>query len=126
MSNSDNQHYKEQAVGTMTQGELLLLLYDELVKRSLRAELALQKEQYDLFEQSIDRAIEIVRHLDDTLDRQYPISRELHRLYDYFSVQLNRVKFGRRVEELQHLKPMFTDLRDSFRTAAQNTAGGKT
>ena len=27
------QQYKEQSINTMTQGELLLLLYDELVKR---------------------------------------------------------------------------------------------
>ena len=44
------QNYKEQAINTMTQGELLLVLYDELVKRAKRAELALEKEEYTLFE----------------------------------------------------------------------------
>ena len=39
------QNYKEQAINTMTQGELLLVLYDELVKRAKRAELALEKEE---------------------------------------------------------------------------------
>ena len=38
------QQYKTDAVGTMTQGELLVLLYDELVKRAARAGLFLQKE----------------------------------------------------------------------------------
>ena len=32
------QQYKEQSIYTMTQGELLNLLYDELMKRLLRAE----------------------------------------------------------------------------------------
>ncbi|MEI3361553.1 MAG: flagellar protein FliS [Oscillospiraceae bacterium] len=40
------QQYKEQSINTMTQGELLLLLYDELVKRATRAELALDKQDY--------------------------------------------------------------------------------
>lgn len=52
------QQYKEQSINTMTQGELLLLLYDELVKRATRAELALDKQDYPLFEASIDRCLE--------------------------------------------------------------------
>ena len=31
------QHYREDVLNTMTQGELLLLLYDELVKRLTQA-----------------------------------------------------------------------------------------
>ena len=103
----------------MTQGELLLLLYDELVKRATRAELALDKQDYPLFEASIDRCLEIIRYLDDTLDRQYPISAELSRLYEYFGYELNRVKVGRNRKELQRVKPMLADLRDTFRTASK-------
>ena len=116
------QQYKEQSINTMTPGELLMLLYDELVKRAARAELALQKEEYPLFEASIDRCIDIVRYLDDTLDRSYPISRELHRLYDFFCYDLSRVKVGRNKAELERLRPMLADLRDTFRTAEKSTA----
>ena len=63
---------KEQTINAMSQGELLLLLYDELVKRLMQAELALGKENYSLFETSVGRSLEIIRYLDDTLDRQYP------------------------------------------------------
>lgn len=112
------QQYKEQSISTMTQAELLLLLYDELVKRLMRAEFALEKKELPLFEQSVDRCLDIIRHLDDTLDFQYPISNDLHRLYDYFCYELSRVKFGLNMEELQRVKPMLIDLRDSFRTSA--------
>lgn len=111
------QQYKEQSVNTMTQGELLLLLYDELVKRIMRAELALEKGDLPLFEASIDRCVEIIRYLDDTLDRQYPISHDLHRMYDYFSYELGRIKIGRNMEVLKRVKPMLIDLRDTFRIA---------
>lgn len=116
------QHYKEQSINTMTRGELLMLLYDELVKRLTRAELALNKEDYPLFEQSVTRCREILRYLDDTLDMQYPISRDLHRLYDYFSYELSRVQVGRNAEVLATVKPQLTDLRDTFREA-QKTGG---
>ena len=107
----------------MTQGELLLLLLDELVKRLIRGDLALEQEDYDLFDASITRCIDIVRYLDDTLDRKYEISLQLHRLYDFFCYDLNRVKIGRNKEELARLRPMITDLRDSFRTAEQTSSG---
>ena len=117
------QQYKEQTLSTMTQGELLLLLLDELVKRLIRGDLALEQEDYDLFDASITRCIDIVRYLDDTLDRKYEISLQLHRLYDFFCYDLNRVKIGRNKEELARLRPMITDLRDSFRTAEQTSSG---
>ena len=103
------QGYKEQGINDLSQGELLLLLYDELVKRLLRADLALGKEDYPLFEASVDRSLDIIRYLDDTLDMQYPISRNLNRLYDYFSFELNRVKAGRNKEELERVRVMVSD-----------------
>lgn len=119
------QQYKEQSISTMTQGELLLLLYDELVKRLMRCDLALQKQDYALFDESVDRSIAILRYLDDTLDRNYPISAELARLYEFFLFQLSRVKAGRNKTELDHIRPMISELRDSFRTADKNSAAAK-
>ena len=115
------QGYKEQGISDMNPGELLLLLYDELVKRLLRAGLALDKKDYALFEASIDRCLDILRYLDDTLDMQYPISRNLNRLYDYFSYELNRVKAGRNKTELDRMKTMVGELRDTFREAHKTT-----
>lgn len=114
------QGYKEQGINEMSQGELLLLLYDELVKRLLRAGLALDKKDYPLFEASVDRGLDIVRYLDDTLDMHYPISRNLNRLYDYFSYELNRVKAGRNRKELERVRVMAAELRDTFREAEKN------
>ena len=116
------QQYKQQSVNTMTPGELLIVLYDELVKRAARADLALEREDYPLFEASMDRCVDILHYLDDTLDRQYPISEELHRLYDFFCYDFSRVKAGRNREELGKLRPMIADLRESFRSAEKATA----
>lgn len=118
------QHYKEQSISTMTQGELLLLLYDELVKRVMRAEIALKKKDYPIFEASVERSLDILRHLDDTLDRQYPIANDLHRMYNYFCYELNRVKVGLNMTELQRIKPMLVELRDTFRTASTSASEG--
>lgn len=116
------QHYREDALNTMTPGELLLVVYDELVKRLTQAELLLTKEDYTAFENAVDRAVDIVHYLDDTLDRQYPISLDLARLYDFFCYELSRVKSGRNKTELERIKRMASELRESFRTAEKNTS----
>lgn len=116
------QHYREQSVNTMTSGELLLLLYDELVKRLTQAEISLDKQDYPTFEGAVTRSVDIIHYLDDTLDRQYPISAQLTRLYEYFCYELSRVKAGRNRTELARVKRMACELRESFRTADKNTS----
>lgn len=117
------QQYKQQSINSMTPGELLLMLYDELVKRSTLASMALEKEDWPQFEQAMDRCIDIVNYLDETLDRKYPISRDLSRMYDYFTYEMGRIKTGRNKKELARLRPMLVDMRDTFRTAEKNSGG---
>lgn len=116
------QRYREESLNTMTQGELLLLLYDELVKRLRQADLEMGKQNYENFEKAVDRAAEIIRYLSDTLDHRYPISGNLSRLYEYFCYELSRVKAGRNQEELMRVTRMVSELRDSFRQA-EKTSG---
>ena len=103
------QQYKQQSVGSMTPGELLLLLYDELVKRATMASIALDKEDFPAFEAAVDRCTDIVNYLDETLDRQYPISQDLSRMYEYFTYQLGRIKIGRNKQELERLRRCVAD-----------------
>lgn len=116
------QQYKQQSVESMTPNELLLLLYDELVKRATLASIALGKEDYETFESAVGRCIDIVNYLDETLDRQYPISRELSRMYEYFTYQLGRIRIGRNKKELELLRPLLADMRDTFHAAEKNSA----
>lgn len=117
------QQYKQQSINSMTAGELLLLLYDELVKRSTLASMALDKQDFPQFENSVDRCVDIVNYLDDTLDHQYPISKDLSRMYEFFTYQLGRIKIGRNKQELEKLRPMLAEMRDAFHTAEKNSGG---
>ncbi|MCF0151374.1 MAG: flagellar export chaperone FliS [Firmicutes bacterium] len=115
-----NQKYKEQSINTMTPEELLLLLFDELVKRLLRAELELKAKNFDQFEESVTRAIDIIQYLSNTLDRSYEVSAGLDKLYEYFIYQLGRAKIGRNQEVLGSVKDYVSQLRDTFRQAKAN------
>ena len=111
------QQYKMQSVNTMTRGEMLLLLYDELVKRLTKAELALEKEEFDIFDASVKRAQEIVQYLQETLNTEYSISRDLQRMYDFCLYEISRLQAGRKKTVIEELRPLVIELRDAFREA---------
>lgn len=113
------EQYKMQSVNTMTSGEMLLLLYDELLKRLARAQVALEDENYDLFNQSVQRSKEIVQYLDFTLNMEYKISYELRRMYEFFLYELSRLQAGRKIAVIQELKPLVGELRDAFKEASK-------
>ena len=116
------EQYKMQSVNTMTRGEMLLLLYDELIKRLTRAQIALEDKNYDLFDRSVQRSREIVRYLDDTLNMEYHISFELRRMYEFFLFELGRLHAGRTSAVIQELKPLVAELRDAFKEASKTAA----
>lgn len=116
------EQYKMQSVNTMTNSEMLLLLYDELMKRLARAQVALEDEDYDLFNQSVQRSRDIVQYLNLTLNMNYKISYELRRMYEFFIFELGRLQAGRKVAVIQELKPLVSDLRDAFREASKSVA----
>ena len=121
MNRNGYQQYKEQSVNTMTQGEMLLLLFDELLKRLTRAELALDKEDYELFAKSVTRSREIVCYLRDSLDPQYEISNELRRMYEFFLYEFGRLEAGRKKEIIGEVRPLVAELRDAFAEADKMT-----
>ena len=94
--------YKESTIYSMSNLELLLLLYDEAVKRLKMAQIALEDKKYDTFEEYLEKTGRIVRYLIQILDMQYPISKDLKRIYEYLIYDISRVKAGRerRAEEI--------------------------
>ena len=111
------QQYKQQSISTMTKSEMLILLYDESIKRLALAQIALEKENYEQFEDSVKKKKKIIRYLSSILDRKYAISSDLYRLYDYFLFQLGRLRAGRNKEIIGELKQKISELRDTFKEA---------
>ena len=110
-------NYKEQSLQTMTNGELLLLVFDELVKRMKRAKLCIERDQDKVFIESIDKSREIVTYLIRTLDHKYPISDELNRLYVFFNQELAYISSSKSVQRIDTLLPMIEDMRETWKQA---------
>lgn len=112
------QQYKVQSVNTMTSGEMLILLFDELVKRLKKAGILLEHKNYELFEKEAQRAEDIVVYFRGTLNRNYEISAELDRMYEFFQYQIIRLKAGRKKVIADELIPLVTELRNAFQEAS--------
>ena len=119
------QQYKTQSINTMTKAEMLILLYDELIKRLTRAEMALKNQNFTAFDEAVTRCKEIVDYLASTLDKKYDISKELSKMYEYFQFELARLSAGRKVEVIAEFKPLIIELRDTFKEADKINSGEK-
>ena len=111
------EQYKEQSINTMTKGEQLVLLFDEVVKNLKKSEIAIETKNYELLDVSIQKAADIVRYLISILDRSIPISNELYRMYDFFLYEFNRIKAGRNADVIEEVKELVIEMRDAFREA---------
>ena len=99
--------YKESTIYSMSNLELLLLLYED--------------KKYETFEECLGRTGRIVRYLIQILDMQYPISKDLKRIYEYLIYDISRVKAGRerRAEEIPRISHILSELRDAFNQAGK-------
>lgn len=113
--------YKEKSIYSMSSGELLLLLFDETIKRLTRAEQSLKDENYEDFDDCMTRTSRIVRYLIEILDMQYPISWDLRRIYEYLIYDISVVKAGRirKIDEIGRIRHILSELREAFDGASR-------
>jgi len=117
MATNPYQKYKEQSIMTMTQGELLNVLFETCVKRMNAAVLYIEEKRYDLANENIKKSINIIRYLDETLDKSYEISDNLAALYDFFIYQLTNANVKKDAEMIKEIIPMVDDLGKAFKEA---------
>ncbi len=117
------QKYKEASIYSMSSAELLQILYEEALSRLSKAEIALDDQAYDLFDDCLFRVSRIVRYLDDILDMQQPMSRDLRRIYSYLIMDLSKIKAGRehQREEIPRIRHILAELGGAFEEASRKT-----
>lgn len=115
------QKYKAQSIYSMSGVELLLLLYDEAIKRLKKAEYALKDRDYGVFDDCITRVVRIIRYLNSILDMEQPISRDFRRIYEYLFYDLSLIRAGRerRLDDIEKVIHLLNEFRDGFEEAGR-------
>lgn len=115
------QKYQQQSVMTMTQGEMLTKLYDEVIKQLNATKVFNEEKDYTSANAASQKAQRILRHLDMTLDDQYEISGNLSALYNYFIRRLVEANIKKENEPIDEVLPMIVDLKETFIKADHST-----
>lgn len=111
--------YQQQMVTTMTQGEMLLKLYDESLKQIEIARNAIMQKNVAVMDKALTKAGKIVSYLRETLDFRYAVSANLSKLYDFFSTQLVMASVKKDVKILDDIAPLLRELRETFDECAK-------
>lgn len=123
--------YKSQSLSTMAQGELLVKLFEEMMKQCRLAAIAIHEKDYATTNDCLLKAQTIVSTLAGSLDMRYPISKNLRELYIFLAQQLLKANMDKSIKTLKEIAPIMKELRDSFLQAEkisrreQHAVGGK-
>ena len=114
------QQYQRQSVMTMTQGEMLTKLYEEVIKQMSGAKICLTEKDLSGVNNALQKAQRILFYLKSTLDFKYEISGNLDALYDFFIERTVQANLKKDAAMLDEIIPMIEDLRDTFVQADRN------
>lgn len=115
------EQYKTQTINSMTNGELLILLFDEVIKNLKIACMMLQEQNYETSEKCTQKSKDIINYLINILDRQYPISQELYQLYAFFNQKIISAEIKQDPKILEEIIPLIEDLRQTWTEANRLT-----
>lgn len=115
------QQYKEQSLSTLTPGELLVKLYDEIIKQLRIAKLGIEKKDFGSVNNALDKTQTILGTLESSLNMDYEVSKNLRELYIFMAQQLMQANLKKDVGPIDDCLPLVRDLRESFDQADKIT-----
>lgn len=99
---------------TMTKGEMLTKLYDEIIKQLNNGIHHINANDIASADPCLQKARTIFDYLQSTLDKQYDISANLQSLYRFFNEQIMTAIIRKQVKPLEEIIPMVEELKDAF------------
>jgi flagellar protein FliS len=113
--------YQEQAILTATPGQLVVLLYDGIVRFLRQADAAFGEGAIAHGHERLGRAEAIVDELQATLDMsQGEVAQNLEGIYVFWKKLLWEIRLERDREKLQRLVRMVANLREAWAQVAQS------
>ncbi|NYB72627.1 flagellar export chaperone FliS [Sedimentibacter hydroxybenzoicus DSM 7310] len=111
------EQYKINSINTMTKGELLIMIFDELIKKLNRSIVLIENKDFEQSKIQLDKSRKIINHLIVTLDEQYEITPNLTELYMFFNRELIKAAGYNDPKYINEIMPMIKDLRNTWAEA---------
>lgn len=111
------EQYKKASVNTMTKGELLLLLFDEIIKKLNYSKILMENKDFDQADINLKKCKDIINHLIVSLDDKYELSGELTELYLFFNREITKASYSKNTKAIDDILPIIKDLRNTWAEA---------
>ena len=114
--------YKQQLVMTMTQAEMLTMLYDGILKEIyiVRQAFLLEPKDLAIINKGLQKAQRILNYLIASLDTKYDVAIGLLSLYDYCGWVLTQANIKKDPEGLEDVEEIIAELKESYISADRN------
>ncbi|GAB1477405.1 hypothetical protein MASR2M70_22430 [Bacillota bacterium] len=110
------EQYKNQTLQTLTQGELVVKLFEEASKQVSMAIFLAGSDAVRSFN-CIVKAKKIIKELNNSLDMRIAISIQLHDLYLFLIEKLDEANASKDVDLMKQLLGLIDELKDTFKQA---------
>lgn len=111
------EQYKKTSVNTMTKGELLILLFDEAIKKLNQSKILMEHGDYENANISLEKCRKIFNYLIVTLDDKYELSQELAEMYMFFNREIIKASSMKSIQNIDNILPIVKDFRDTWAEA---------
>ncbi len=109
--------YKEQTLSTLTNGEIIIKLFEEASKQVTMSMFLINKDDYVAAIKCIQKAQKIISALRSNLDMKYPIAQELSPIYLFIYEKLGETIVSKDVPLLKDLLSIIDEFKVTFRQA---------
>lgn len=117
MTTNPYQAYKQQSVMTMTPGQMLVAVFDELIKQLNFSRIAFDNNDIAEINRSLQKSQQIINELKSSLNFDYEISNNLNDIYNFFNRAIMNANVKKDSSQIEEILSMITDLRDAFSEA---------
>lgn len=111
--------YQQNAVQSANPGELVVMLYDGLVKFLKMSIVSLEDKDISGANNSLVRSQDIINYLNNTLDDRFELSKNLSALYDFMNRELVEANINKDTAKVNEVLDLVTELRDAWRQAVK-------
>lgn len=114
MAYNPYENYKQQSVKTMTQGEMVTSLMDEMLIQLNKSIYAIEEKQINKANQALQKTQKIINYLISSLNTSMEISKSLETVYVYLRDQLFSCNLRKDAEGIRLLIPIVEQLKEGF------------
>ena len=115
------EQYRQQGVMTASPAELVVMLYDGCVRQLKLAILTIEEEDIEASNKALLKAQAIVQELSNSLDKQYEISNELLRIYEFVENTIYETITSHNADDLRPLVEIMQELHETWVQVARST-----